>query len=504
MLHRRAESRYTGSGPPPPPPPGTTPWLPFDMPDLSASPKRLLGHFFYFPISLENAAPNNDYYSNTFLPTPTAVGGSIRDRHITRNPLSGDYRLQDATTQIQWAKSAGLDGFFVDILWPDDPANPGAAAWPLLHFTALINAAQSYPGFLVIPMLDVSGLCGGGVNLAPATMAARINQYFGKTSTYMVGATMIVGVYLPSNQQTQVNQAYLQSIQASCTAIGMTVKFAMVYSGGQQNFANYSAVSYSAGMWGPTSDASIPPGSASPNPASVRAAGLKFLAPVWMTDERPGTAGTPASSVWSESLNTLSLTGFWDEAIRVDADLIQACTWSDFTEGSEFSNTCMKGLVPADISAYYMVKWKTGAFPTITRDCIYLSHRNHVNGAPILGPQTQFMAKWSTGSATRYAVEALCFLIAPATVTINIGGTQTTFSAPAGMSRQIATVSNAGTVSVTAVRSGVTVVNLTSPIPIRPNLWFQIMRYCMAGSLRGTAGQFDCTLTSTGAKPTYP
>jgi hypothetical protein len=41
-------------------------------------------------------------------------------------------------------------------------------------------------------------------------------------------------------------------------------------------------------------------------------------------------------------------------------------------------------------------------------------------------------------------------------------------------------------------------------VPVRGTLWADAAQYFMFGSLRGTAGQFDPQMTSSGAIPTYP
>lgn len=35
----------------------------------------------------------------------------LRDRPYPRAPLTGDYKLQDAITELEWAVASGIDGF---------------------------------------------------------------------------------------------------------------------------------------------------------------------------------------------------------------------------------------------------------------------------------------------------------------------------------------------------------------------------------------------------------
>jgi hypothetical protein len=503
MLRRRRRpvKVYEPTVPPPDPPPTgeLTPHLPFDMPNLATSPKKVLAHYFYYPISLDNLQPNADYYANNWMTQPNQTGGAIKTRPVPNAPLAGNFKRINCTRDVVDAYSAGIDGFFVDIQRTD---RGSSAAWALDFFTELIAAAAARPGFYVVPMIDVSTI---GPQ-SPSLIAQFILEYQGKASTWMDGGYMVVGSYMTGTDVARgCNGTWWGQVAAACHALGFDVKFAHVYSGNVGDAPSLAANAYSCGQWGPKADAAIPIGSTNPSVASVHARGEKYLSPVWITDVRPGLSNVAGSSVWSESLNTLCLTNYWTEVINVNPEIVQMCTWSDYSEGSEFQNNTATGLVPADISAYYMVKWKTGSFPTIVRDALYLSYRSHVNNAPILGPQTQFMTKWTTGSATRYAVEALTFLKTAADVTVTINGVTTTFTnVPAGVQRNVVTVTAAGTVSGTIRRAGVTVVSLNPPTPIRPTLWFEDKHYHMFGSLRGTTGQFDVSKTSTGVTPVYP
>jgi len=484
---------------PTPPPSGV---LPFDMPNMSSSPKKVLAHWHYFPVSLDNLAPATDYWATNWMRldgvgSATHFGGRVRDRPRINGtpPLPGDWKRANCLKEIEDAISVGVDGFFMNTGWLTYPPADGGG-WPLLHHDAMIDAATDHPGFLVVPMVDCIIL--GAVNVT--NLAARIAVYHGKASTWMDGGTMIVGVFY-----TQVNTpAYWDSLAATLLANhGITAKFVHVYSAATAA-STYASKAYATGVWGPKADAGIPLGSTSPSVSSVHGRGEKFLSPVWISDERP------ESGVWNESLNTTTLRNYWTEVINQaapnNADIVQLCTWQDYSEGSEFGDSILKGMVAADISAYYLVRWKTGSFPAIVRDALYLSYRNHTSTASRLGAQSQTMAKWTTpGTPTRFAVEALTFLTAPADVTVTIAGTTTTFTnVPAGLQVNTVLVTTTGNVSGTIRRAGTTIVNLPCPIPIRSSLWNDSWRYCMFGSLRGTAGQFDCQMTSSNTIPTYP
>lgn len=106
--------------------------LPFDLPAsavLRASEKKVFAHYFSpYPISFDNAPSSQDNYATQFL-SPSgesgihqAYGGMLRDRPVPRPPISDpNWMNLDYRTEVRQAKSAGLDGFTVDLLDLDGP-----------------------------------------------------------------------------------------------------------------------------------------------------------------------------------------------------------------------------------------------------------------------------------------------------------------------------------------------------------------------------------------------
>ncbi|MGR6998986.1 hypothetical protein ACU686_13965 [Yinghuangia aomiensis] len=135
--------------------------LPFDLPstaDLRASRKKVFAHYFTpYPISLNNAAGDADYYKKNYL-NPDGEGGKhkqygglLRDSPLPRAPLGGDWELQDMETEVRTAVSAGIDGFTVDLL-NLDPSSPHRKRVDLL-----IKAAERVdPGFRIVLMPDMT------------------------------------------------------------------------------------------------------------------------------------------------------------------------------------------------------------------------------------------------------------------------------------------------------------------------------------------------------------
>jgi hypothetical protein len=185
-------------------------------------------------------------------------------------------------------------------------------------------------------------------------------------------------------------------------------------------------------------------------------------------------------------------------AITDGADEVQYITWGDLSEQSTFMSTAMHGLSRLHLAAYYAVWFKTGTAPTITQDAVYLSHRTQHSGADVdlttpvralpvgtLGSgsgQIYKMLRRNGKDNTYNDVEAVAFLTSPATVTINVGGTDTVFTGSTGLN-VFRTQIREGAVRATVQRAGVTTVDVTSPHIITYKPWREDLGYYGTSSL---------------------
>lgn len=197
--------------------------------------------------------------------------------------------------------------------------------------------------------------------------------------------------------------------------------------------------------------------------------------------------------VADESIGFASLREHWLKAIRENWEWTQLVTWNDYSEGGEFYVSAAHGYCNLDLSCYYMHRLKTGSYPTILRDAMYIAHRNQFWDSTITGPQTKFFEQWNRGSnisAKSDKVEILTFLTASASVTVNIGSNTYTYTAPAGMNIQYYPLAY-GQVKATAKRGSQTIAAITSPVNVMQYPDKDDMQYYKFSSIRGTAGQFD-------------
>lgn len=458
----------------------------FKLPDMRSSPRKVLAHYFGpYPRSINNSATlASDSYTTTFNnPRSTATfgsesaanfGGAFRDRPIWRTQITGDYKYADARWDIEQAQAAGIDGFFCDLL--------GLSGSNYDNYETLKRAAHDMnTGFVVVPMLDVNGATAAA---SITSAAAYIASFAGKNcSWYLPDGRFVVSCFKAEGKTVQYWTDLFAAIQANH---GLTVAFIGVFTNTNQ-IPNYTSVDYGSSAWGYGADPAVVNAAANQAPAA-RARGEKWMAPVVPQDQRP------QNSLYDEALNTGTLRATWEKAIAQEADYVQMVTWSDYSE-TAMAPSVANGWVNLDISSWYITRWKTGSYPTILKDALYLSHRGQTLDSVITGPQSKFMAHWPRGnmSAVRNNVEVLSFLTAPANITVTVGTATYTYTAPAGQYSTSfpAVAASAGTVKATAVRSSTTVSSVTSPVAIRTTSLADDKQYFRFSSIRGTTGQYD-------------
>jgi len=454
--------------------------------------RKVFGHYFApYPITLDNQTPDTDYYARNYLAVNgesgihAAYGGMLRDRPATAAPYSTatpGYVRRYSADEIQHAKEAGIDGLFCNIM--------GASGQNWDRYVAMADeASANYPGFLVVPMIDTNGGIGSE---STATIAARINTFLSKACRWRLDdGRYVVASYKADGKTLSWWQEVLGLVQSTH---GKDAAFIGVYS--NINLAvNYAAVNWGAGRWGGGADPAII-NNATNYGAAIHARGEKYLCPVWAQDIRY------SGQNFDEARNTEALRADWGRAIADGADIVQLCTWSDYSEGSQHNPSAGRGAVTQDLDAYYIAQWKTGKKPRILRDAMYVSHRNQMLNATITGGQTKFNTHWARSgrSSLREAVEILTFLTAPATVSVKVGSSTYSYTAPAGMNAQLYPM-EPGEVSAKAVRSGLEVARVNSPYVIKSTSVNMDRAYFMAGSIRGTSGQYDPTPGSPTPNP---
>ncbi|KDQ62413.1 glycoside hydrolase family 71 protein [Jaapia argillacea MUCL 33604] len=155
--------------------------------------------------------------------------------------------------------------------------------------------------------------------------------------------------------------------------------------------------------------------------------------------------------------------------IRDQVDIVEIVTWNDYGESHYIgpiegaqpnSQAWVDGLNHTgwlDMTNYYATAFKTGSFPTITEDKIYLWARTHPKDANVADP----VGKPTNFELTQDTLWAVVQTTAPSTVTLSTSPTTSqTFSVPSGVSKLSMPLTPGGNMKGVITRNGADVVDL--------------------------------------------
>jgi hypothetical protein len=467
----------TTDAPAPTPVPSTSPCFPFEKPSVSAlrgTTRKVFAHYFSpYPVSLDNALPEQDYYARHYL-VPTGesgkfayCGGLLKQRPLPQAPRASgvDYQVANFEEEIRRAIAVGVDGFTYDIL------NSSGTHWTRL--LKLLDAAKNVdPGFKIVLMPDMTAAYDQvddlGVFVSSiASVAAHPSVY--KTSD---GKLLLSPFYADKQAPSWWSQAVSQLAAKGINAVLWPVYVTPWATPTKGLDAAVELIGTSS--WG----SRTVQGAASQikNATDAHALGLKWMTSVAPQDTRP------KDLVYTEANNTQAMRALWDAARTGNADWVQIVTWNDYSESTEVSPSSGSQWALFDLTAYYATWFKTGTAPTIVRDALYYSHRKMATtAAPDLTKQ-RAAYRVVNGAAPADEIELLAFLTAPATLKISIGGTTTTKDVGAGI-QSFRVPLREGTPAFSAVRNGATIASVTSAFPISNKITYQDLLYRSGGSL---------------------
>ncbi|WP_228979395.1 glycoside hydrolase family 71 protein [Streptomyces sp. DH12] len=453
-----------------------TPALPFDLPDraaLRARGKLVFAHYFTpYPLSLDNQEAGRDYYTRNYL-TPhgergkhSAYGGLLRDRPLPVPPKSGDWELANLRQEVRTARAAGLDGFTLDLL------SLSGRNWERCRL--LMEAARSVdPDFKIMLMPDMASL--------RTTDARRLAAALAELGRHPSAHRLDDGRLVVSPFKAEARGAAWWSgvLDTLRTRHGVRTAFVPLFLDYGARHDAFAPISHGFSEWGSRSHT----GQGDPGRDARRAhrMGKIWMEPVSVQDARPN------QGVYDEAGNTATLRATWNRAIEGDADWVQLTTWNDYSEGTHFAPSLHNGHAYLDLGAYYLTRFKTGEWPRITRDTLYVSSRTHLAGAAPTGGQSRLMAPRGSSAPPRDTVEVIAFLSRPATVRATVGPTTSAHRLPAGVRTVLAPL-RPGTVSAEAVRDGRTRAAVRLPYRVRGQIAVQDLQYYAATSGRDAPG----------------
>ncbi|MCG5431657.1 hypothetical protein LV457_05040 [Mycobacterium sp. MYCO198283] len=463
------------SGPEASAPVRATPYLPFDMPALPTDRKVFAHYMPNFPISLDNKPADSDYYTTQYLRPDgeggihAAYGGYLRDRPLPRAPLdAADWRDRDLRTEIDQARSVGIDGFAVDIILPRTASDVPAR---------MLAAARTFSDFTVFVTADMAGPL---AQLTPAQFAAEFADYLDEPGAFRLGdGRPVLGAFYAEAQPVEW---WRQALDQLRTTYRIDAAFVPTFLHADPNLEAFAPISFGFSNWGGRNPASLPTtlaGSTYPVDLIQRS---RHLGKIWMQavayqDSRPKVG------FYEEPQNGRTNRLAWQIATEQHAEWVQLLTWNDYAENTAIAPSVKHGWRLLDLNAYDIATYKYGFEPPVVRDALYVSHRTQPAAARPVYPQTKTMELVPDTTPAQDTVEVVSFATAPSQLTVSAGARQHRCQVPAGMgicSFPLAT----GMVSAAMWRDGRQVTAVQSPYEVVDAPYVQDLQYVVAGGLR--------------------
>ena len=154
--------------------------------------------------------------------------------------------------------------------------------------------------------------------------------------------------------------------------------------------------------------------------------------PVWMAPVSPQDFRPYSFEYW-EAGNSENFRVMWENAIQGGADWVQLITWNDYSEHTAIAPSACTQSGFYELAAYYVVQFKTGQPPALTRDGLYYFYRRHSTAAQPARQSKLIMPKTEPLDPPRDEIELLAMLTAPGELEIEINGRIERREAASGM-----------------------------------------------------------------------
>ncbi|WP_405942409.1 glycoside hydrolase family 71 protein [Streptomyces sp. NBC_00207] len=449
--------------------------LPFDMPQPAAlrsgeaGKKLVFAHYFTpYPLSLDNASADNDYYTRNYLDPDGEsgkhgkYGGLLRDRPLPVAPKSGDWEYANLQQEVRTARAAGIDGFTLDLL------SLSGKNWDRSNL--LMAAARSVdPAFRIMLMPDMTSLKTDD----PRELAKAIATLADAPAAHRLPDGRLV--VSPFKAEAKGVAWWTEVIGALKSEHGIRTAFVPLFLDFGAHSGEFAPISHGFSEWG--SRSYVGQESSTRDVQRAHGMGKIWMQPVSVQDARPN------QGIYDEAGNTATLRSTWTHAIEDGADWVQLTTWNDYSEGSQFAPSLHNGHAYLDLSSYYLTRFKTGSWPKIVRDTLYLSARTQFANADPTGDQSLVMSLRKGSAPPRDTVEVLSFLSGPAVVRTTVGSAKGSHEAPAGIHSQLLPL-KAGTSSAQIVRDGKAAAKVDLPYRVDHAVEVQDLQYYAATSGR--------------------
>lgn len=449
--------------------------LPFDLPapaalrSGAAGGKLVFAHYFTpYPLSLDNASPDGDYYTRNYLAPDgesgkhARYGGLLRDRPLPVRPQGGDWEYANLQQEVRTARAAGIDGFTLDLL------SLSGRHWDRSHL--LMAAARAVdPDFKVMLMPDMTSLDTDD----PGVLADALASLGGAPAAHRLPDGRLV--VSPFKAEAKSAAWWTRVIDLLHTRHGIRTAFVPLFLDFGAHSGEFAPISHGFSEWG--SRSYVGQESSTRDVGRAHGMGKIWMQPVSVQDARPN------QGVYDEAGNTATLRATWTRAIKDGADWVQLTTWNDYSEGSQFAPSLHNGHAYLDLTSYYLTRFKTGSWPKIVRDTLYLTARTQFAAADPTGRQSLLMSPRKGSAAPRDTVEVLSFLTGPGEIRTAVGPAKAAHRAPAGVHSELLPL-KPGTVSARLLRDGKAAAEVELPSPVKAAAEVQDLQYHAATSGR--------------------
>jgi hypothetical protein len=497
------------------PPEIVTAYQPWNLPaDLPVSAAEVMSHYFpqfaprLFPTPIPADATVPGYYYQNYYKPGTVEGGTDHRRYggftrdfpiqtgLTPTSVTG-WEQADMETEIRNAIKAGLSGFTVDLLTIRgyDGSTPDGN-WTRLN--RLFDAADNVNNtdrttFRLMLMPDgtagyATALIRNGtipdVNASADALAKAVSLFADRPSMYRPNGRLMLAPFGPelwpsdaTGVTTQDRFAFWNRLRATLAGTyKQPTDLWMCYVSQWTTVApTFDSIAYGHGRWGDRDYVSVAAENTN-NRGAASYCRITFGKP-WMhfggtpMDTRPNAAGTSGTSyrTW-ESWGTETLRRSWDAALASAAAFEQIPTWNDYAEHAHISPSRNNTYALLDLQSYYIARYRSGYWPKIRRDGLFLTHRIQRSDTPITNTLQVAFSTPGSSTSMKDDVEVLAFATAPGVVEILLDGsiisTQTVNAA--GLTRLITPLpSTTGILSARMTRNGSSV-NGTTVISEQP------------------------------------
>ncbi|WVQ85464.1 hypothetical protein IAT38_007629 [Cryptococcus sp. DSM 104549] len=393
--------------------------------------------------------------SSTASAASTDVPSSSSTHVVWAHHMVGNtypYGTSDWATDISAASAAGIDGFAL---------NMGSDSWQTARVADAYSAAGS-TGFKLFLSLDMTSLACSSSSDA-ANLVSIVKQFSSETAQATHDGKVLVSTFAGSDCGINWQTDFVDAL----TADGVSIFFV------PSIFSDVST--FSSNTW---MDGELNWNSGWPMAGDdlTTASDTTYIAA--LGDKEYMAAVSPffythfSASSWNKnwlyrSDDWLYCTR-WEQliAMRETVKMTEILTWNDFGESSYIGP--IAGALPSgseafvngfthtgllELTNYYATAFKTGSYPTISDDQIFMWARPHSHDATASSDSIGKPTGWSYTEDYLYAV---VLTTEAATVTLTSGSNTETFSVSAGLTKLKVALS-AGSISGSIARSGSTV-----------------------------------------------